>query len=213
VSASAWLPWRRARPEAQRWIVLDVESSGLDPGHDRLLAIAGVALRTAGRAPVIDLGDSFEVVLRHEAAAVDKANILVHGIGIGAQRSGVDPGRALDDFRRWVGEAPLLGFHVGFDKVLIQRALRATGRRRLANAWIDLADVARVARPDLPARSLDDWMAALGIRCAARHRAASDALATAELLLGLWPRVRAQMPRPDSRSLARLAARRRWLGA
>lgn len=206
--------WWRAPAETQRWIVLDVESSGLDPERSRLLAIAGIGLEAGGRAPVIDLGDSFEVVLRHDDAAVDKANILVHGIGVAAQRAGADPGRALDDFGRWAGDAVLLGFHVGFDKVLIQRALRIARRRRLPNPWIDLADVARVARPEVAARSLDDWMAAIGIRCGQRHRAASDALATAELLLSLWPQVQAQagMPRPDGRALARLAARRRWLG-
>ena len=42
----------------------------------------------------ITLADSFEVVLRqpHDTHAPDKANILLHGIGVGAQRDGVEPG-------------------------------------------------------------------------------------------------------------------------
>ncbi len=207
--------WRRrsaAAADDGRWVVLDVESSGLDPARDRLLAIAAVGLRhESGTVPRIVVGDSFEVVLRQDEAPVDKANILVHGIGVGAQRGGVAPAEALEAFERWVGRAPLIGFHVAFDQALIQRAMRAALGHTLANPWIDLADVAQVARPDVPGRSLDDWMAAFGIRCTVRHQAASDTLATAELLLRLWPQVLAQREGDDWRALARLAAQRRWL--
>ena len=207
-----WLTRRRAPGSvAQRWVVLDVESSGLDASTDRLLAIAAVALIKSAGSPRIDLGDSFEVVLRSESAAVDKANILLHGIGVGAQRTGVEPALALADFERWVGASPLIGFHVAFDETLIQRAMRASLGRRLPNAWLDLADVAAAVRPDVAARSLDEWMDALGVQCAVRHQAAADTLATAELLLKLWPKVLAQRAGDDWRALSRLAAQRRWL--
>lgn len=200
-----------ASADEARWVVLDVESSGLDASRDRLLAIAAIALRRDAGVPRIALGDSFEVVLRHEAAPVDKANILLHGIGVGAQGQGVDAAQALAEFERWVGAAPLIGFHVAFDEALIQRAMRAALGRRLANPWIDLADVAQVVRPDISGRSLDDWMAALGVDCAVRHQAAADTLATAELLLKLWPKVLEQHEGDDWRALSRLAAQRRWL--
>jgi DNA polymerase III subunit epsilon len=209
---SAW--WRRGAATAAddaRWVLLDVESSGLDPTRDRLLAIAAIALTRQAGAPRLALGDSFEVLLRQPDAPVDKANILVHGIGVGAQRDGAEPAQALAAFERWVGRSPLLGFHVAFDEALIQRAMRATLGRALANPWIDLADVARVVRPDVTGRSLDEWMDALGVRCAVRHQAAADTLATAELLLKLWPQVLAQRQGDDWRALSRLAAQRRWL--
>ena len=208
-----WFSRRSARAaDDGRWVVLDVESSGLDPKRDRLLAIAGIAVhREPDGAPRVRFADSFEVVLRQPEVAVDKANILVHGIGVGAQRQGVEPAQALAAFERWAGAAPLIGFHVAFDEALIQRAMRAALGRSLPNTWIDLADVAQVARPDVPGRSLDEWMDALGIRCAVRHQAAADTLATAELLLRLWPQVLAQGEGDDWRALARLAAQRRWL--
>jgi DNA polymerase-3 subunit epsilon len=209
---TGWLSRRTgARADAARWVVVDVESSGLDPANDRLLAIAAIALRRDGGTPRIDLGDSFEVLLRHEGAAVDKANILVHGIGVGAQRQGVESAHALAAFEQWLDGAPLIGFHVAFDEALIQRAMRAALGRRLANKWLDLADLAPVVRPDVPGRSLDEWMLALGVSCAVRHQAAADTLATAELLLKLWPSVLAQREGDDWRALARLAAQRRWL--
>ena len=77
-----------ASSDAERWVVVDVETSGLDAKNDRLLAIAAIGLRVGpapASRPEIVLGDSFEVVLRQEAAS-DRDNILLHGIGAsGAQ--------------------------------------------------------------------------------------------------------------------------------
>jgi DNA polymerase-3 subunit epsilon len=46
-----------------------------------------------------------------------------------------------------------------------------------------------------------------------RHQAAADTLATAELLLKLWPAVHQQVRAPGFAALADLAAQRRWLPA
>ena len=83
--------------------------------------------------------------------------------------------------------------------------------RRLANAWVDLQPVAAAARPEVKARSLDEWLDHFGIECAVRHQAAADTLATAELLQVLWPAVRAQAPGADFGALQHLAAQGRWL--
>jgi DNA polymerase-3 subunit epsilon len=199
-----------------RWIVLDVESSGLDPDHDRLIAVAAIALRWerrgSGAAPAIALGDSFEVVLRQPEADIDRPNILLHGVGVGEQRAGIDPRAALEAFEAWAAGAPLVAFHAPFDQRLLERSARASLGRPLANRWLDLAPLAGVLLPELKARSLDDWLEHFGLRCIARHRAAADTLVTAELFLHLWPALQAQVgARPLFRSLQRLAAQRRWL--
>jgi DNA polymerase III subunit epsilon len=207
-------PARRGRAAAdpQRWLVLDVESSGLDPARDRLLAVAAVVLHVDGTAARIVLADSFEAVLRQPAGASvpDKANILVHGLGVGAQAAGVDPASALAGFEAFAGTAPLIGFHAAFDRKLIDRAMQSVLGRRLPNAWLDVADVAAALQPQHASRSLDDWLGAFGIECTQRHRASADALATAELLLRLLPAARADGAAGFA-GLARLAARRRWL--
>jgi DNA polymerase-3 subunit epsilon len=215
-SLRRWLA-PRPEPDGGRWVVLDVESSGLDTRHDRLLAIAAVAVRHAeGAAPRIVLGDSFEVVLRHDdgsPAQADKANILLHGIGVGAQREGMAPDAALAAFERYVGTSPLIAFHAAFDRAMIDRACDRQQRRRLPNPWLDLEPVAAVLHPELRARALDEWLAHFGIECAVRHQAAADTLATAELLLKLWPAVRRQVRSPGVGALLDLAAQRRWMAA
>ncbi len=197
-----------------RWVVLDVESSGLDPRRDRLLAIAAIALHVEDGQARIALGDSFEVLLRQESvasAAPDRDNILLHGIGVGAQHAGVERPAALAAFLRFVAQAPLVAFHAAFDRAMIERACRAEGLMPPPNCWLDLEPLAAVLQPQVRARSLDEWMAALGIVCSQRHQAAADTLATAELLLKLWPALRRELPRPGGAAAVRLAAQRRWL--
>jgi DNA polymerase-3 subunit epsilon len=201
----------RATSSAQRWVVIDVESSGLDAKHDRLIAIAGIALHFVQGQPRIELGDSFEVVLRQIETPPDKANILLHGIGVGAQRNGVEPQIALLGLERWLADAPLVAFHAAFDETLIQRAMQSALGRRLGNSWLDLNPVAAALHPKVKARNLDQWLDHFGIPCAVRHQAAADTFATAELLLKLWPAARAQLARLDFKALQRLAAQGRWL--
>lgn len=207
----AW--WRPAAAVGvTRWVVLDVESSGLDPHADRLLAIAAIAVQVAPGHAQILLGDSFEVLLRQpDGIPADKDNILVHGIGLGAQRGGVAPDQALAAFEQFVAGSPLVAFHAAFDRALLERACRACRRPKVRHAWLDLEPLAAVLHPQVQARALDDWLAHFSIRCAVRHQAAADTLATAELLLKLWPAACRALPRPDFKSAVALAAQRRWL--
>ncbi len=197
--------------DAKRWVVIDVETTGLDVRDDELLAIAAVAVcfDDAGK-PRLELHDTYEAVLHHAGASTDKDNILVHGIGVAAQRAGAPPPQILADFERWLGASPLVAWHAAFDRAMIGRAAQRHLRRVWPNAWLDLAPVAKALEPDIGLDALDDWLARFGIACVARHNAAADALATAELLLRLWPRARARRC-ADWASLAALERHQRWL--
>jgi len=215
--AANW--WRRVAgalsrepADARRWVVLDVEASGLDAARDRLLAIAAVGVEVTDERPHIALADSFSVVLHQpdDPAPPDKSNILLHGIGIGAQRAGADPAQALAAFSHFAAGSPLLGFHVGFDRAMIEQACARWRWPAPRNRWLDLEPLAAVLVPQVGASTLDDWLGHFRIRCLRRHDATADALATAELLLHLWPALRAERATRIDAALA-LAARRRWL--
>jgi DNA polymerase-3 subunit epsilon len=212
-----WLRRLTGRPPSapaddRRWVVLDVEASGLDAVRDRLLAIAAVGVHIDDGIARIAMADSFEVVLRQPAptTAPDKANILLHGIGVAAQREGVEPRAGIEAFMRYAGRAPLLGFHVAFDRTLIERNCAALACPLPRCRWLDLEPLAAVLLPQVRAHALDDWMLHFGIRCLQRHHAVADALATAELLLHLWPRLRAERATTVDAAIA-LAAQRRWV--
>lgn len=177
----------KPQDEPRRWIVLDVETTGLDPSSDRLLAIAAIAIEVGAgfTKPAILLGDSYEAVIKQEFAS-DKDNILVHHIGVGAQESGRPPDEVLEEFRQWAGNAPLLAFHAPFDMGMINRAYHHYGLSPLQNDWVDIEPLAAIAGGYAKARALDDWFDFFGLECAVRHQAAADTLVTCELLLRIW---------------------------
>ena len=124
--------------DESRWIMLDVETSGLNMQKDSLLAIAAIAMRVDWKAKslTIDIGDSFEVVLQQEQSS-SKENILLHGIGTQKQRDGVDPKVALLAFNKFVGSSPLLAFHAAFDETMIKRHQRQYLNSEISNSWLD----------------------------------------------------------------------------
>jgi len=180
--------FKGATPESRRWIVVDVETSGLNTHSDHLLAIAGVAMEVSAdfRRISIVIGDSYEAVLKQELPS-NKDNILIHHIGAQAQSDGRPPAEVLEEFRQWVGHCPLLAFHAAFDEAMINKAYPSFGLKPLQNEWLDIEPLAKITGVNPSLRSLDDWLKSFGIECAIRHQAASDTFATAELLMRLWP--------------------------
>ena len=162
-----------------RYVVVDVESSGLDMKKDRLISIGAVAL-VNGR---MDFGDAFQVVVRQDQVST-RENILIHGIGGSAQSEGMDPVDALLLFLRYIGKSPLVAYHAFFDQSMIDKALVEYLGVDLEQTWIDLAWVLPdffQFRPDGRV-SLDDWLQLFDIENIMRHNAVSDAYATAKLM-------------------------------
>ena len=208
-SLRSWLGTGRAAVVPQRWVVVDTETSGLSPERDRLLAIGAVAVDDGG----IRVGDSFEVIVQGEPSGAAE-NIVVHGIGYGEQAVGTPAREALAAFARWAVDAPAVAFHADFDRTVLRVAGERAGLPGDDRRWLDLAPLAAALVPDAHRhghRTLDDWLEAFGIECGARHNAAADALATAELLMRLRA-IAAKQRVVGFNALLRAARAQKWLG-
>jgi DNA polymerase-3 subunit epsilon len=192
-----------------RVVVVDTETTGLDAERDALVSIGAVAVSGGAVRP----DDSFEAVVRRDGP-VDARNAAVHGVGAAAQAAGTPAAHALRAFHDYVANARIVAFHADFDRRMLERASVTHGVAFDPRPWLDLAPLAAVVDPSRWAagkRSLDDWLAASGIDTLARHSAAGDALATAELYLWLSARARKHGAR-GFEALLRAAAQRKWLG-
>lgn len=207
--------WRAAqsRPKAAaangpglgRWIVLDCETTGLNPQEDTLLSIGAVAMVDGA----IRLSDRFERLLRPPSPSV-VSNVLIHGIGQHAQAHAEDPSSVLKDWIDWVSHSPCIAFHARFDRSFLDRALRDHLGCTLRAPWLDLAELGPSIDPQTRARSLDDWLDRYAIRVSPRHQASADALASA-MLLQRWL---ARLPNDERhfRALQHRARHRHRLG-
>jgi DNA polymerase-3 subunit epsilon len=176
--------------EAVRFVVLDCETTGLDPRHHRIVSIGAVGIRDGE----IDLGDTYEALLRvrHNTAAT-----LVHGITRTESRAGLSEPDALAGLLAYLGDGVIVGHHIRYDLAMIEAALArhvdAVGDAVLYNQRIDTADLTRrlaadgafseaAAPSDL---SLDGLCAHFDIVPYDRHTAPGDAFLTAQVLLRL----------------------------
>jgi DNA polymerase III subunit epsilon len=190
-----------------RYVVVDVEASGLDPGRDRLISIGAVAVEHG----LIDPQGAFEVVLKQSKVS-DTSNILLHGIGASAQREGVDPAEALLQFLDYLGKSPLVAYHTIFDQVMIERAMHEFLGLAFHHPWLDLAWIMPALfkeKIDGNAR-LDDWLHLFEVENVLRHNAVADSLATAQLLQIAFVRAKS-FGWDTSADLMSAEKSRRWL--
>lgn len=207
----AWRKLPRADLEAShmltRYVIVDVEASGLNAEKDRLISIGAVAVNGG----LIDPLDAFEVVLRQERVSTTE-NILVHGIGASAQREGVDPAEAVLGFLEFAGNSPLIAYHSFFDQAMIERAARAWLGVKPVFDWIDLAWILPemfAAQRDTVS-GLETWQEIFGIQNFQRHNAVADCYATAQLLQIVLRRARV-FEADTPAKLMLLEKSRRWL--
>ncbi len=173
----------------QRWVVLDLETTGLNLNKDRVLSIGAVVIEDGA----IDFSQQFERTLQCADMKV-APSVLIHGLGPSAVAAGSDPAQALIEFMEFVGDSPMLAFHAPFDQHMLGRALKDHLGYKLQHTFLDVADIAPLLCPQARIREagLDDWIDWFKLQVQERHHASADALATAELALILFSRARQQ---------------------
>jgi DNA polymerase III epsilon subunit-like protein len=194
-----WLARKSSIAESDRWIALDLETTGLDPSTDRIVEIGAIAMH---RGEIV-LHDFFHRVLSG-SGTISAENRVVHGVTAKEQ---------YEALIAWVDDAPFVGFFTEFDLKFLRRAIAShantTAAKNFASHHIDLARIAPAVFPEVAAKRLSEWSAALHLPIKKQHRALADALATAHLT----QRVLAKLP-ADKRTfqdLQRVESAQRWL--
>src|SRR5690554_1047126 len=129
---SVRIQWDDDTPlDGVRFVVLDTETTGTDPKKDSLISMGAVVVK-GGQ---ILLDDQFEVICKffHNTASV-----MIHGVTRQAsQNAGVEETEALIQLLGFVGNAVIVGHHIGFDIEVIQRACQRRFGLDFTNLWLD----------------------------------------------------------------------------
>jgi len=194
-----WRSLASASPyEEQELVSLDLETSSLDPSAAVILSIAAVPVRDRR----VLLSERFERVVRADAA-VDPEAVKYHRLLPSDVEQGVPPQQAAREFAAWLGERPLLGYCLGFDCMMLEKAAQWAGRELLPGRRFDIREIYRRRMlqrnpEENPAQALDDILAVLDVPRIGRHTAIGDATAVALAFLGLKyasPRLAPRRPR------------------
>jgi DNA polymerase III subunit epsilon len=166
-------------------IVLDFETTGLDPRVARLTEVAALRIegdRITGR---------FETLV-DPGVAVPASITELTGISTEMLRSAPKVGDVIPALRRFIGGACVVAHHGSFDQKFYEHELR---RRRMRSFSRDFLCTVRIARRVVPGLS-SYGLASLARHCGAlfigtAHRATADAEVTVAVLMQLTARMRA----------------------
>jgi DNA polymerase-3 subunit epsilon len=196
VTAPAFLRRYRARVEHTwadgaaidrvRFVVLDSETTGLNPATDRLVTIGAVAVLNRE----IVHGDSFDALLRMDR---NTEAVTVHGVTRDESRKGVEEAPALERFLDYLGDGVIVGHHIGHDIATFDAAYGRHWGFQLANRSLDTMDLtlhlerdgAFADRPPIRHFTLDALCEWFGVIPHDRHTASGDAFITAQVFLRL----------------------------
>ncbi len=179
--------WRHLPLDQVRFVVLDTETSGLNPRKDLVLSIGAVAIR---RLEIV-IEDSFEAIIAHKQQLLPQESISIHGLRPRDIEEGEVPETVLRRWLQYVDNSVLVGQHIAFDRSIISASLRRLWGIRLYNPEIDTAHLAmRIEHPNRSMEeisssdySLDKLAKRYHLRPEERHTAIGDAFLTAQLFL------------------------------
>ncbi len=161
-----------------RLVVVDTETTGLDPARDRIIDIGAVAL-----GPDLAIVDSFTTLV-DPGVPIPLFVSRLTGIDDGAVAGAPGAATALRDLREFAGDAVLIAHNATFDRDHLAAAARRVGAAALDNDWYDTLEAALLLFPEFDRHALPVLAAELGIEKRA-HRALPDAEATAVLFARL----------------------------
>ncbi|MFO1069264.1 MAG: 3'-5' exonuclease [Geminicoccaceae bacterium] len=172
--------------QALDFVVLDTETTGLDPAVDRVVQLAGV--RVSGGHVHVD--DMFESLVDPERPIPPLAT-EVHGITDPMVRGCPKIDAVLAEFAAFAGEAVLVAHHAAFDLAFLRRAGRRCGVR-LRGPVLDTMLLSAALTGVRHGHDLDEVARRHGIVVDGRHTARGDSLATARLFVHLVAQLEAR---------------------
>ncbi len=182
-SLSAWRSTQMLLSELE-FVVLDTETTGLRPGSDRVIEIAGIRLRGG------EVLDSFQSLVNPQRRLPP---FIVQFTGITQQMLAAAPTaeNILPDFLRFIEGAILVGHNIGFDIGFLSHEAQLLGCAFPIDG-LDTIPLARRFLPGLRRFKLDAVADYLKIPAMHRHRAMGDARVTAAVFIKLLDLAREQ---------------------
>lgn len=163
---------KRAPTNTLSYVVLDLETTGLDPIDDRIIEIGA-----------IKIGENIEeyhALVKQERTIPEKIQELT-GIREEEVQNGKDEMLAIEEFMEWIGENIIVGYNVRFDIKFLNEALKRHGKGKLTNESYDVMQYVKKEHMFLKNYHLETVLQAYGMESEVPHRALEDAKRIGEL--------------------------------
>lgn len=162
---------------SQTFIVLDIETTGLNASKDRITEIGAVKIVDK------EIVDSFHTFVNPGIPIPPKITELT-GITNDMVKDAPSIEEALAKFRQFCGTSALVAHNAPFDIGFIREASKSIDWE-ITNPIVDTLTLSRELLKDLKKYKLDILAKHLGVKLENHHRASDDARATAEIFIKL----------------------------
>lgn len=153
--------------------VIDFETSGLDPIHDRVIELAAIRCNEG------EIVSQFCSLIKYEGNLPQKITEIT-GITSRQLRSGMDEDTAFRILNRMIGDNLIVAHNAAFDLKFLHFSLKRLSGRIFRNDFIDTLTISRLRHPH--PHTLQAMCKRYRICLENGHRAIHDAMACWELL-------------------------------
>ncbi|MEO0340567.1 MAG: 3'-5' exonuclease [Bacteroidota bacterium] len=172
------------------FIVIDTETSGLNPKTSRILSIGAVKVHRN----IIDLEEELELYLQ-PADQYEPQSIPIHGILPTTAQGQVSDAIAAQQLTEYLGNHIIVGHHIAFDVKMMNQLIKTHTGTKLKNRVLDTGVLvkrvlAKNAYYSPKSLSLDALCEQFSIKMHDRHTASGDALLTSLLLLKIFAQLK-----------------------
>ena len=157
------------------YVVLDVETTGLNTAADMIIEIGAVRIENG-----VEVGE-FSQLINPERPIPDKV-VELTGITDGMVQGMPTIGEVIGDFAAFCEGAVLVAHNASFDMAFFERAFRAANLP-FAHPKLDTLTLVRNVYPEQKSHKLGAMCKLLGVSLTRAHRAVHDARATGQMML------------------------------
>lgn len=166
-------------------VVLDCETTSLDPRRARIVEVGAVRL-SAGR---LDDSATYRTLI-NPGVPIPQLVVEVHGIDDAKVKDAPGFAAAWPMLSDFIGGAVMIGHSIGYDLAAIAGEAERNGIEFRRPRTLDVRLLAQIVEPALAGYSLDSLAAWLGVDAKDRHSALGDAVTAAKIFIALIPRLR-----------------------
>lgn len=150
------------------FVVFDVETTGLSPERHEIIEFAAIKVHRDS-----DRHDTFSSLVYPRLRISSKITRLTGLDRKTLKAEGLPIDEVLNEFRKFIGDLPLVAFNASFDMAFLQSECRRAGLRQVPNEFDCALKVARKAW-QLPSYKLSSICMAAGMTITSEHRALPD---------------------------------------
>ena len=177
------------------FVSFDVETTGLDTKKERLVEIGAVKFR--GQTLIATTN-----WLINPGKTIPEGVIRVHGITDKMVEHEPHAGTILVEFKKFIGDAPLIAHNARFDVGFIAQECRKSRIRVPENHVIDSLPISRLCLPMAPAHNLVVLTKYLKLKDTGHHRALADSIYVYKMMAMIFEKMDQDLTLEDIEKMA-----------